>query len=366
MKKTTLLVLIASVLLLGCKKPSRPDAGQLLLVGDLTLSAGSGFEYYGNQVRNGLQMWEDSLKTINARFVFEDNMGTTAQTGLVFNKYAGRPNVPVILTNNSPLSASVRDFAEKKGVVQIALVAGDLDFCDGYKWVFRDAIMQDQEGDALAAVIRARPDIKHIALCGVNDAYGLDGMAELKRALDGSGVEIQQELKYDKGNYDFKFIINRLLSGSPDAIYFAGREQYTIAFINQLRERNKTVPVFTCDAFESPTILQGLGDKAKGVIYASYLNEFDSPEAQAFLADYRSRYQEDPGIYAIDAYVCGQYLYRLIASGCTTAAKLADALSVMTINSAVKGHLVVDNHSIISHVAAFYINEAGEKAVILP
>ena len=354
--------MVATVLLVGCKKTKPSDAGQLQLIADLTLSPGSGFEYYGNQVRNGLQLWEDSLKTVNARIVFEDNTGTTAQTGLIFNKYAGRPDVPIIFTNNSPLSASVRNFAEKKGVVQMALVAGDLDFCDGYKWVFRDAIMQDQEGDALAAVIRAKPEIKRIALCGVNDAYGLDGMAELKRALEGSGVEIQQELKYDKGSYDFKFIITRLLSGSPDAIYFAGRENYTISFINQLRERNQSIPVFTCDAFESPTILQGLGDNAKGIIYASYLNEFDSPDAQAFLEEYRSRYQDDPGIYAIDAYVCGQYLYRLISKGCRSASALADSLSVMTIDSAVKGHLVVNNHSIISHVAAFYINEAGEKA----
>ena len=360
MRKTGLFLLLVCLSLSGCKGGKTPSEN-LLLVADLTLSAGSGFEYYGNEVRNGLALWTDSLKTLGVDIVFEDNMGTAPQTVSVFNKYAGRKDVPVIITHNSPLSASVRSFAEKSQVNQMALVAGDLDFCDGYEWVFRDAIMQDQEGQVLAEAIKTRSSIRSIAMCGVNDAYGLDGMEELKKSLAGSGVTVQQTVKYDKGNYDFKFIINTLLSKAPDAIYFAGREQYIISFVNQLRERNRTIPVFTCDAFESPTILEGLGKNAEGIVFASYLNDLESPEARPFLTLYRDTYGKDPGIYAIDAYVCGQYLYHIIASGHRTAAEIADALASLSFDSPVKGSLKVRNHSIISHVAAFTINQDGRK-----
>lgn len=363
MKKGILFLVILSILLLGCKK-EKTHYDLLYLVADLTLSAGSGYEYYGNEVKNGLSLWADSLKTVGVEIVYEDNMGTPPQTVSVFNKYAGRKDVPIIITNNSPLSAVVRNFAEKKRVNQIALVAGDLDFCDGYSWVFRDAIMQDQEGKVLADAIIANPSIKRIAMCGVNDAYGLDGMEELGKCLADSDVSVVQTMSYDKGNYDFKFILNNLLSKTPDAIYFAGREQYIISFISQLRERNSTIPVFTCDAFESPTVLQGLGPKARGIVFASYWNDFDSDDSQAFLSLYRMTYGKDPGIYAIDAYVCGQYLYHLFSQGHRTASEIAEALTSLSYNSSVKGLLVTRNHSVISHVAAFTIDDNGRKVLL--
>ncbi|MBR6869592.1 MAG: ABC transporter substrate-binding protein [Bacteroidales bacterium] len=361
--KRMALFLVVCLLFPGCKKDNaHPDT--LYLVADLTISAGSGFEYYGNEVKNGLDLWKDSLKMVGAEILYEDNQGTLPQTVSVFNKYAGRTDVPLILTNNSPLGAAVRNFAEKKQVNLLALVAGDLDFCDGYSWVFRDAIMQDQEGEVLADAIKSNPSIKRIAMCGVNDAYGLDGMEELRKRLEGSDVRVLQTISYDKGSYDFKFILNNLLSTSPDAIYFAGREQYIISFVNQLRERNGSIPVYTCDAFESPTVLQGLGKNAEGIVFASYWNHFDSADAEAFLSLYRQTYGKDPGIYAIDAYVCGQYLYHIISEGHRTASEIAEALASLSFNSSVKGTLVTRDHSVISHVGAFTIDENGQKVLL--
>lgn len=380
MKKTTIIITFSLLLGLfyGCTDTPKGNDNtneKITIVANLTLSSGSGFEKYGEQVWNGLMLSKDTLEALGVNIVPTDNKGNQEATRRNFSNYAGRKDVLLVLTNNSPLSKEARKTAENLKINQIALVAGDVDLCfnneenKSFQWVFRDAIMQNQEGEVFASSILKNPNIKTIAMLGVSDDYGTEGMLYLEKEVQQQNADIKIiKSTFDKGTTDFNSIIDKQLSDHPDAFYFAGRSKWIIAYVNQLSKklakRGLHTPIYVCDAFDDEDVLAGLGDNAKGVVFASYYNNFDNPEGQTFLNQYKATYKQDPGIYAVDAYVCGQYIVKLISEGNRTAEAFNKAFETMTFDSPIKGNLKVVDHSVISNVALYKINENGEKELI--
>lgn len=386
MKRTTIIITLSLVLGLfyGCDNPPKEDntlkgdgntREKITIVANLTFSAGSGFEKYGEQVWNGLMLSKDTLEALGVNIVPTDNKGNQEATRRNFSNYAGRKDVLLVLTNNSPLSKEARKTAEDLNINQIALVAGDVDLCFNnkenkpFQWVFRDAIMQNQEGEVFASAILKDPNVKTIAMLGVSDDYGTEGMSYLEKEIlqRNANVKIVKST-FDKATTDFNSIIDKQLSSRPDAFYFAGRSKWIIAYVNQLSKklakRGLHTPIYVCDAFDDEDVLAGLGDNAKGVVFASYYNNFDNPEGRDFLLQYLNTYKQYPGIYAVDAYVCGQYIVKLISEGSRTAEEFNKAFETLTFDSPIKGHLKVVDHSVISNVALYKINENGEKELI--
>lgn len=412
MKKTTIIITLSLTLGLfyGCDNAPKGDntpnengstKEKITIVADLTLSSGSGFEKYGEQVWNGLMLSKDTLEALSVNIIPTDNKGNQEATRRNFSNYAGRKDVLLVMTNNSPLSKEARKTAEDLNINQIALVAGDVDLCFNneenkqFQWVFRDAIMQNQEGEVFAPVILEDPNVKTIAMLGVSDDYGTEGMSYLEKEILKLNANVNVvKTSFDKKTTDFNSIIEDQLKLHPDAFYFAGRAKWIIAYVNQLSKklakRGLQTPIYVCDAFDDEDVLAGLGDNAKGVVFASYHNNFDNPEGKDFLDKYHAAYDEkpgflrrllgrlfprlfpnanqviihNPGIYAVDAYVCGQYIVKMISEGNRTAEDFNKAFETMTFDSPIKGHLKVVDHSVISNVALYKINENGEKELI--
>lgn len=353
--------------------PKGNGQNEIYIVADVSLSGGK--VKYGEQVWNGLLLSKDTLESLGVKIIREDNKSSENSTKQKFNLYADRNDVLLVLTNNSPLSKAARQDAENAEITQIAMVAGDVELCfnkergEYYQWVFRDAIMQDQEAAVFAPVILSDSSIKTISMLGVSDGYGTEGMSYLEKEIQQRNPNINIiKATFNNNTEDFNTMIEDQLRSNPDAFYFAGRESNINAYVKQLRKKlmknGLDKPIYVCDAFDDEDVLNSLQDYAKGVVFASYFNDFDNPEGQAFLKLYRDTYEKNPGIYAVDAYVCGQYIVKLVSEGNRTTEAFNKAMETMTFDSPIKGHLQVVNHSVISNVALYRINEKGEKELV--
>jgi len=356
--------LLAGLYFFTQQKKSQPLSSQgiVKIVADLPLTGN--FAYYGNEVKHSLELLTDSAKKYSIEFVFEDNQSNANQSVAIFNKYSTDNSVPLIITCNSPFSAPLRAFADRYKKNQLALVTGALGFCDDFNWVFRDAITQDQEGELLAKYVINDPSFKKVALCAVNDDYGLGGIKAFKEIISKNGIEISSEELYTTGNNDFKNTISKLLNKKPDILLFVGREQSYISFINQLRQRNKDIPLLCTDSFESQSVYEGIGENASGVIFASYYNDLDNPVAIQYMNAFKKNFGSKPGIYAIDAYVAGQYLIDIISKGSTDADAINKGLSTLIFDSDLKGKLTVKDRSVISNVALYKLNNNHDKELL--
>lgn len=318
--------------------------------------------YYGHEVQNALTLVMKHDPSSGVEFAFEDNQSKGNVSVSVFSRFCMNRSIPMIISCNSPLSIPLRPLAEQNQKVLLALVTGARDFGVMNIWSFRDAINQDQEGGLLADYIINKTSFKNGVTFVVNDDYGLGGASAFKAKFVSLGGIIDLEETFEMNDRDMRPKLLKLLSKQPQFILVIGREQTLITSINQLREMNKTVPIITSDAFESPTVFEGLGEGRKGIIFASYYNDFENDTGRRFLADYQESFNKQPGIYAVDAYVAGSYIMDIIKTSGKGSDQLRAALSRMTYDSPIKGKLIVnEKRDVISPVAVYQIGNNYEK-----
>jgi len=321
--------------------------------------------FYGNEVKDALSIVNEQKDEKKIVFVFEDNQSKANNSVTIFNQFAIDKLMPLIISCNSPLSIPLRPLAEKNKKVLLALVTGARDFGLANKWCFRDAINQDQEGTALAKYMISQTMKRKGTTFVVNDDYGLGGASAFKQKFEELGGEILIEETFEMDERDMRSKIIKLLNSKPDFIFLVGREQTIITSISQIRERDKDILIITSDAFDSPTVIKGVSENAKGVVFASYHNNLDSEEGKLFVNTFIGKFNREPGIYAIDAYVAGKYILELLKKSGNNSQTLRKFFSEMEYTSEIKGRLKVnEKRDVISPVAIYQITENMEKKVI--
>ena len=345
----------------GCGKKEETD---VIKIGAILPLTGK-LSFYGNEVKDALTIVKEKEKNLKIQFLYEDSQSKASNAVTIFNKLSMENTMPLIISCNSPLSIPLRPLAEKNKKVLLALVTGARDFGVANKWSFRDAINQDQEGVALARYIIEKTDKRNACNFVVNDDYGLGGAESFTSKLEELGGNVVAQETFEMNDRDMRTSIIKLLNSNPDFIYIVGREQTIISSINQIREQNENILIVTSDAFDSPNVQKGVGENAKGIIYASYYNNLESNEAKTFIELFETKFNRRPGIYAIDAYVAGKYILKLVQDTGIDSHKLRDELSNMEYVSEIKGKLHVSvKRDVISPIAIYKVNSKFEKIVI--
>jgi branched-chain amino acid transport system substrate-binding protein len=321
--------------------------------------------YYGNEVKNALEIVSLNNPNSKIQLIFEDNQSESSNSVTVFNKFASDLDLPLIISCNSPLSMPLRAMAEKHEKVLLALVTGARDFGALNKWSFRDAINMDQEGEILAEYLIEKTELRKGVTFVVNDDYGLGGASSLVNYFTELGGEIILEETFEMNERDMRSKIFKLLEEKPEFIFIVGREQTIISSIKQIREINAEIPILTSDAFESPNVAEGLGELQEGIIFASYYNNYNNDVGQKFLNDFNQKYSKDPGIYAVDAFVAGNYINSLLVKSGKDAEKLRTLFSSMKYESPIKGNLYVNEiRDVVSPVSVYIMDNNLEKVLI--
>lgn len=368
---TLILVMFFSISVIfipGCSKGEKEQAkkaeAQIIKVGAILPLTGK-MAFYGNEVKMALTIAKMKYSEKKIEFVFEDSQSIAANSITIFNKFSQDKNINLIISCNSPLSIPLRPLAEKYKKVLLALVTGARDFGAFNIWSFRDAINQDQEGVALAKYIFKEKGMKKGVTFVVNDDYGLGGAESFaKKGTELGGTIINQET-FEMNDRNMRTKILKLLEGKPEFIFLVGREQTIISSINQIRELNTEIPIITSDAFDSVNVINGLGDNAKGVVFASYYNNLENEEAKYLVSQFKKLYNKEPGIYAIDAYVAGNYIIENLLFKKMTGEEMRELFSKMTYSSPIKGKLSVDEkRNVISPVAIYTLDDNKEKKLL--
>jgi branched-chain amino acid transport system substrate-binding protein len=345
---------------INCQKQG---ASQVVVGVDLPLTGNLSF--YGNELRDALTLVQQEHAASGVTFAFEDNQSEANGSVTVFNKFALNGSMPIIVSCNSPLSSPLRPLAERNKKVLLALVTGARDFGMENQWCFRDAINQDQEGEALATYLVEKTPMRRGATFVVNDDYGLGGALAFAGRFEKLGGTITSKETFEMSDRDMRAKVAKLLDAKPEFVFIVGREQTIITSINQIRERNATIPIVATDSFDSPNVRDGVGQNAKGVLFASYYNDLAGQQGKAFVDLFTQRFGRAPGIYAIDAYVAGQYIMQLVAQSRKDSEALRVALAQMRYDSPIKGALhVTEKRDVLSPVAIYAIGNQLEKQVV--
>jgi branched-chain amino acid transport system substrate-binding protein len=312
--KFVLSLLVAAVVVAGCKEAPKPaakqDAGaasgaevKIGHVGPLT----GGIAHLGKDNENGARLAVEEAnaagikiggKAVKFSFVAEDDqadpkVGTTVAQKLVDAKVAG-----VVGHLNSGTSIPASPIYNQAGIPVISGSATNPKLTEqGFKNQFRVVGRDDQQGPAIASYLAAAKKPKVVAIIDDATAYG-EGIAnEVEKTLKAAKIQVLPREKGTDKTTDWKAVLTKLRGRNPDAVFYGGMDATGGPLMKQGRELGMKAVFSFGDGACTDKMKELAGDAAEGLL-CSQAGIPPQAASKRFLDAYKKKFNSDPILYA--------------------------------------------------------------------
>lgn len=294
----------------------------------------------GGWVLNGMELAREEANDshpagASIRFIIEDSESDPSAAVEAFNKLIYEDNVPVILGPGFSSSARAAfPIAQENKVVALSPTAGAAGLGAIGDYVFRAPTPTNIYSRSLIQQTKEKLGYQKVALIyDAADLFSQSGYEESVKALNDLGVEIAAVEPYETGETDFTAHLNRIQNANTDALIVSTRPVERVAIPVQASELgvSDTIPLIVI-GFTSAH-LETAGGAAEGIITGStWSKNADSPGNQAFIQNYRAKYNVDPDGFAAGGYTTVKILAAALQNaGSTDPAAIRDALAAIDI-----------------------------------
>ncbi len=297
---TTLLA--ASVALLGCGEEASSD----IKIGHAAPLTGA-IAHLGKDNENGARLAIDEANAAKltiggkpARFVLvaEDDqadpkVGTTVAQKLVDEKVHG-----VVGHLNSGVSIPASSVYNQAGIPMVTGSSTNPQLTEqGFNGVFRMVGRDDQQGPAVASYLASERKPQVVAVIDDATAYG-EGIAnEVEKTLKAAGIKVLPREKGTDKTTDWKAVLTKLRSHSPDAVFYGGMDATGGPLLKQGRELGMKAVFAFGDGACTDKMKELAGDAAEGLL-CSQAGIPPQAASQKFLDAYKAKFNIDPILYA--------------------------------------------------------------------
>lgn len=335
--------MLCASLLTGCggEKKQAADAGDTIKVGGAFELTGN-VANYGKSIESGVKLAIDEINEkggVNGKklaLVESDNKSEPAESGNSVTKLVTQDKVIAVLgpaTSGCVNAATPITTANKIPHIAPAATAPSITVENGKvkDFVFRACFIDPFQGQVMAVFADKTLKVKNVAIFYDSSSDYSKGLAEVfQKTLEGKGGKVVAKEAFLGKDVDFKSALTKLKAANPEAIYVPGYYEEVSKIIKQAREIGITCPMLGSDGWESPKLAEIAGkDALKDCYYVSAFNAQDKDESvQSFIKLYKSKYQKDPDIFAMQGYNAGLVLIdALKRAGTTDGTKLAKAIA---------------------------------------
>jgi branched-chain amino acid transport system substrate-binding protein len=171
------------------------------------------------------------------RMLSEDDQGDPKVGTTVAQKLVDAHVAAVIGHLNSGVTIPASEIYNKAGIPVISGSATNPELTErGLKGVFRTVGRDDQQGPAIAAYIAGELRARTVAIVDDKTAYGEGLASEVEKSLRAAHATIVGRERTTDKETDFKAILTRLKSRSPDVIFHGGMDATGGLMVKQARE----------------------------------------------------------------------------------------------------------------------------------
>ena len=269
-----------------------------------------------------------------------------------------KATIPVANPNEVPVvsgSATADDVTVMGGKVQ--------------EFAFRTCYSDSFQGTAMANYAANEKGAKTAAIVkDISSDYG-KGLAEsFKTTFEAAGGQIVAEESYSAGDTDFNAILTRLKGQQFDVIYIPGYYNEAGLIIKQARALGITAPIMGADGFDSPTLLDLAGADALNDVYFSnhYSNLDKDPKVQKFIADFKAKYNAEPGAFSALGYDTAYFVADAIKR-----AETKDSLGIQKAMAATKDYpgvtgtfSVDENHNAVKEITVIGLTNGQQSSAV--
>ncbi|GAC1659580.1 MAG: branched-chain amino acid ABC transporter substrate-binding protein [Candidatus Elarobacter sp.] len=182
---------------------------------------------------------------------------------------------------------------------------------------FRVCTTDDRQGAAGATFAR-KLNLKKAFIIDDNETYGkgLADVFEIEFKKQGGSVLGHEHIT--KGQQDFKALLTKVHSTSPDMIFFGGTTASGAGLVRkQMADVGmRDIKYVGGDGISDEEFLKETGDMANNSYYTVAAPETSKlASAKAFVAAYKKRFGSNPGPYSANAYAGAQVIIAAVLKG---------------------------------------------------
>lgn len=264
---------------------------------------------YGISTKNGVEIAVDQINEnggINGKkvvLISEDTRGDQTEAANAASKLIERDKVVAIVGGViSAETMTAGPIANDAGVVMISSSSTAQGVPEIGDYIFRNCLSDEVQAVQLAEFAATELGLKRFAIMFTNNDYGLS----LKNAFEGKAKEIAEVVgveTYNDGEKDFRAQLTKLKGANPDALYIAGYYTEAAKIAQQAKEQGLEVQLLGADGFYSPVLIELGGGAVDGAVFtAGFFTDDPSENAQNFVNAYKEKFNEEPDMFAAQAY----------------------------------------------------------------
>jgi branched-chain amino acid transport system substrate-binding protein len=339
-------------------------------IGFLTVKTGA-LAAGGRQMEEGLAFYLDQHKGQLAGRKIEvitlDTAGQPATTKTRTQEAVERYQVNAII---GPLAAfealAINDYVKqsKIPVISPSAAAEDLTQRNLNPWFVRAVGTSAQSNHPLGEYAAKTLKYKRVATIGDDFAFGHETTAGFQRTFEENGGKVVQKLWSPLNVADYGSYIGDLKT-DVDAVYASFAGANGLRFLRQYAEYGLKgkIPVLGNMTTVDEGILKNMGDEAVGVVSSGwYSAAIDNPENKKFVAEFRKKYNEDPGYYSAGAYTAAMFLdlaLQKVKGNIEDKEAFMKALRSLDIKDSFRGPIKIDEYG--NPVLTIYIRKVERK-----
>jgi branched-chain amino acid transport system substrate-binding protein len=257
----------------------------------------------------GLQLALDEINSRNLaggytiRLVMRDDAFDSQKAKRIAVEFAEMPEMSAVIgyyddvpaVKASPIFESSRLLHIITGANNTAMTS------HGFQYIVRTILSSERIAMSLAQLSKDR-GYRKIAVLWEEDAYGEDLAYQYAVGIDNLKAQRVYQWSYSRDRADFRLPVNELRGVDADVIFFAGIEPWAGDFLRNARGVGLKTPVIGAFS-DTPEMRKRAGQGLEGAMYFEMYNpDSPSPENQAFVRKFRTRYGKSPDTWAAQGY----------------------------------------------------------------
>ena len=350
-------------------QPSTPqiteDSGDISIGVVLPLT-GRLTDSFGISVSQGYEL---ALSEINAarpngaelKLIIEDDQSTIEGAVAAFNKLIHQEGVSVILgPSTSGQTEEAFPIAQENQVVAISPTSAARDLSAIGDFVFRVALTTDVLTPSGIEATQTLGYQRAATFYDEADLFSTDGDEAVREVLTARGIEVVATETFQGGDTDFSEQLTRIQALDPDVIFVSSLPPEKPGILIQGSELGISAPFILRTL--TGDVVQTAGAAAEGAMtFIGWGAAVDTPQNQAFVANYTAKFGMEPGNYAARAYATLYILAEALAKAhATDAVAIRDALASIKDFDTILGKFSFDANGDAVYDAKVLIVKDGE------
>src|SRR5260370_24647868 len=252
-----------------CWRVVRVDAQDAIKIVEVTRISGA-IGAYGVTCHKGIKLAIDQANAGGGvlgkqiALLTEDNQSKAGQTSTIVRKFVTQDKVVAIivdLTSSATLEGG--PIAQAPKIPIVTPLATNPKVTEIGDYIFRVCFIDEFQGRIMARFALENLKLKNAAiLTDIIQAYSFRLSGFFKETFVSGAGSMVREQSYSSGDTDFRAQLTSIKAAGPEVVFVPGYYPDGGIILKQHRQLAIIVPLLGCEAWDSPTTLQGAGKAA--------------------------------------------------------------------------------------------------------